>query len=390
MRAELFGYAYHHWAPALDRLLENAGVDLPLSDQDAYLLYPQYRWMFNKLLLSEAQGLPAYPHGVEPGDVGIDTPVFSKPITNLWGLSTGAEIIEEWRLDRYRAGHMWMPLLPDPQLSTDVVVCRGEIVWWYSMRPVTNAAGSFIRWETEAVTDDIANAIRSWVARHLRDFSGVANFETRGPWIIDATPRMSVQFLDFYGEGWLDSVAALYRDQTWRDVARPLDRGVSEVIRVDRRLGDRRLTLRDPELLAKLERQTGTSVYLPWRNGQRLADANDDDRSFRIALINGWSDASIAQMATLLSRLIIGLPAAAWPGADSPRVAVSISSMWRSRTGLKAQGKWRSLVPARIAQNPGSDALQRVVALVAQAPPRTRNKEKKDPRSSNTFGGEES
>ena len=57
-------------------------------------MYPELRWIFNKILFSEAQGLPAYPHGIEPVDVGHEDRVFSKPITNLWGLSTGARIIE--------------------------------------------------------------------------------------------------------------------------------------------------------------------------------------------------------------------------------------------------------------------------------------------------------
>lgn len=100
LQTEMLGYAYHHWAQPVAEVLSGGGATVPLDDQSAYLQYPQYRWLFNKLLLSELQGLPAYPHGVEPSEVGITGPVFSKPIFNLWGLSTGARVIEQWSLGR--------------------------------------------------------------------------------------------------------------------------------------------------------------------------------------------------------------------------------------------------------------------------------------------------
>lgn len=39
------------------------------------MLYPQYRWVFNKLLVCQAHGIPAFPHGVDPSDVGHSLPV---------------------------------------------------------------------------------------------------------------------------------------------------------------------------------------------------------------------------------------------------------------------------------------------------------------------------
>src|SRR5262245_735509 len=60
-------------------------VVIPTDDTDSYLLYPAERWIYNKLLICETQGLEHGPHGIVPEHF----PVFSKPIYNLRGMGTG-------------------------------------------------------------------------------------------------------------------------------------------------------------------------------------------------------------------------------------------------------------------------------------------------------------
>lgn len=40
-----------------------------------------------------------------------------------------------------------MPVLPEPQLSTDAVVLRGDVLWSYTMTPTGTPDGSFVRWD---------------------------------------------------------------------------------------------------------------------------------------------------------------------------------------------------------------------------------------------------
>lgn len=304
--AELLGYAHHHWARVLDGKLR--GVRVPLHDQDAYLGYPRYRWMFNKLLLCQAQGVAAFPHGVDPADVAHPLPVFSKPVMNLWGLSTGARRIDEWTLADYRPGHFWMPLLQGRQLSTDVVVVDGTVRWCYSMEPERDENGSFAMWRS--VSDPPAGtmrAIEEWAGQHLRDLRGVVNFETIGEAIIEAPPRLAVQFIDFYGPGWLDAVVSLYSEGIWRDPGPPAPSGVSYVLRVPACAAESRPRLRSRLGVIELERASGTSVYLPWQNGQRLGDSNDDDASFRLAIVNASSVQTAQVVAGTLMGYIDGL-----------------------------------------------------------------------------------
>jgi len=303
----VLGYSYHHWADVVRDQIVEPGLSIPVNDQDAYLLYPHYRWLFNRLLVCEAQGLPAYPHGFEPGDVGLELPVFSKPIVNIWGDSRGAERLDEWRPSSYTPGHFLMPLLPEPQFSTDAVILRGQVEWWYTMRPVTDHNGSFIRWETAPLPTEPADTIRAWAARHLTDFTGVANFETRGPWIIEAPPRMALQFIDFYGSCWLERVIALYRGGVWKPPQETDDHGISYVMRVDLSHAECRPRLRDRDRLQRLERRAGVSVILPWQDGLRLRDGSHGGASYRLAILNGRDMATLERAAVELLTCLSGL-----------------------------------------------------------------------------------
>ena len=66
-----------------------ADVNIPTEDSDAWLWYPDHRWVYDKLAVAQSQGLEAAPHGVEPPRF----PVFSKPIINLKGMGVGSRVL---------------------------------------------------------------------------------------------------------------------------------------------------------------------------------------------------------------------------------------------------------------------------------------------------------
>ena len=39
-------------------------VIIPTDDEHAYELYPEFRWIYNKLLICDTQGIAGAPHGV--------------------------------------------------------------------------------------------------------------------------------------------------------------------------------------------------------------------------------------------------------------------------------------------------------------------------------------
>jgi hypothetical protein len=56
-------------------------VRIPIDDIDAWAWFPAHSWIYDRLAVARSQGLPAGPHGSDPGVF----PVFSKPIINLKG-----------------------------------------------------------------------------------------------------------------------------------------------------------------------------------------------------------------------------------------------------------------------------------------------------------------
>jgi hypothetical protein len=191
------------------------GVVVPIDDASAWELHPAHRWVYNKLLICETQDLPNGPHGTEPPSF----PVFSKPIYNMRGMGTGSRIIAS-EAD-YEAsltpGHMWMPLFAGPHVSTDMALVRGDIVWCRHTTGVARGHGTFDYWTVHETRKPRLEAyLGAWVGRNLKGFTGVINFETIGGRIIECHLRMSEQWLDLNGAGWLTAVVRLYTSGTWR------------------------------------------------------------------------------------------------------------------------------------------------------------------------------
>ncbi len=189
-------------------------VIIPILDTTAWELYPAHRWVYNKLLICETQGLPHGPHGTMPDSY----PVFSKPIYNLLGLGTGSRVIRsgEEYFDAMHPGHLWMELLTGRHVSTDVVLEAGEPRWWRHATGAPAARGTFDHWTVHAApAPELEEKIGSWIAAHLRDFTGVVNFETIGGMIIEAHLRMADQWVNLNGHHWLDAVVDLYANGRW-------------------------------------------------------------------------------------------------------------------------------------------------------------------------------
>lgn len=189
-------------------------VFIPTEDGDSYQLFPQHRWIYNKLLVAETQGMECAPHGFTPKNF----PVFSKPIYNMRGMGTGSRIFANAE-DYFRGqkpGHLWMPLLTGEHVSTDVAVIDGEPKWWRHVTGKPLKKGMFDYWIVEAdARPNIESYCGEWIRRNLQGYSGMLNFETIGGKIIETHLRLSDQWPDLYGKGWVDSLVELYTHKRW-------------------------------------------------------------------------------------------------------------------------------------------------------------------------------
>lgn len=260
-------------------------VIIPTDDDVAYRLYPQYRWVYNKLLTCETQGLENGPHGTTPSHF----PVFSKPVYNLRGMGTDSKIIstpEEYE-EKQTPGHMWMPLLEGEHVSSDVAVISGKPVWWRHTIGISLGEGTFDYW---AVSDESRNDIESycgdWACRNLTEYTGIVNFETISGTIIECHLRLSDQFVDLYGPGWVESVINLYINKVWNFKDDSRRKGYSVVLFGKHGVRYSRI---DSSTIKELMNTPGvSSIQITFHEEKSLRSHAMPPGGFRLAIVNCW------------------------------------------------------------------------------------------------------
>ena len=276
------------------------GVIIPIDDASAWQLYPAHRWVYNKLLICETQGLPHGPHGTLPESY----PVFSKPIYNMKGMGMGGRLVEgeEEYLAAHEPGHMWMPFLTGAHVSSDAALLDGTPVWWRHTTGKPGPEGTFDYWTVHAEPDPtLESYLGTWVGRHLGGFTGVVNFETIGGRIIECHLRMAEQWLDLNGPGWLAAVIELYARKRWR-FADERREGYSVVLfgshgvrwSIDRAAVDR-----------LLERPGISSIQITFEQEGEPENHAMPPGGFRLAIVNCWDLAAGRAVREALGRLFV-------------------------------------------------------------------------------------
>jgi hypothetical protein len=259
---------------------------IPTDDQLAYQLFPEHRWVYNKLLICDTQGLPCAPHDIVPPRF----PVFSKPIYNMRGMGSGSRIIETYEQYRISAqpGHMWMPLLSGEHVSTDVAVIDGEPVWWRHTVGATLDEGTFDYWTILGEgRSNIEQYCGEWLRRHLKGYTGCVNFETIDLKIIEAHLRFADQWPDLYGAGWTNAIVDLYAGGRWNYCDDARKTGYSVVL-----FGTHGLRYRKPDqlLIRELLTESGiSSIQLTFHEDKAPELHSMPPGGFRLAVINCWN-----------------------------------------------------------------------------------------------------
>jgi hypothetical protein len=274
------------------RLQYFEGVDcpddliIPTEDGDAYLLFPDHRWVYNKLWIAESQDLTCGLHGMEPPAF----PVFSKPVYNMRGMGTGSRVVES--LDDYKLaqqpGHFWMPVCSGEHVSSDAVVVDGGTAWWRHTTGEPLDEGTFDYWTVAAARrPELESYLEDWTAEHLAGYTGCLNFETVGGRIIECHLRFADQWPDLYGgRPWVEAVVGLYRDGVWEyDDADRRD-GYSVVL-----FGSHGLHytgVRDDVVDEILDRPEVSSVQITFHEDKPPEAHAMPPGGFRLAIVNSW------------------------------------------------------------------------------------------------------
>lgn len=261
-------------------------VFVPTDDELAYQLFPKHRWIYNKLLICETQGLENAPHDIMPRQF----PVFSKPIYNLRGMGSGGKIMrspEQFRAE-LQPGHMWMSFLDGEHVSTDVAVVEGEPVWWRHTIGKALDQGMFNYWVILGeARPEIEGYCGDWLRRNLKDYTGCVNFETIGIKIIEAHLRFADQWPDLYGPGWIEAVVNLYANGQWRFRDEGRRTGYSIVL-----FGAHGPHYKKPEeraLSEFLSWQGISSIQLTFHDNKPPEMHSMPPGGFRLAIVNCWN-----------------------------------------------------------------------------------------------------
>lgn len=276
-------------------------VRVPTEDSDAWLWYPDHRWIYDKLAVALSQGLDAAPHGVMPPAF----PVFSKPMINLRGMGAGSRVIVN--AAEYAAalagGHFWSTLLTGDHVSTDVALVDGEARWWRHATGATAHGGTFDHWRIEAAhRPDLETYCGAWAAKNLRGYTGMVNVETIGGRIIEAHLRFADQWPDLYGKGWVGSVIRLYQTGEWRFDDSGRTDGYSVVL-----FGPHREYRHPPAALAdEVRAMPGvSSVQITFHEDKAAAHHSMPPGGFRLAIVNAWTlEAGLAGRERLRAALL--------------------------------------------------------------------------------------
>ncbi|MET0539538.1 MAG: hypothetical protein ABWZ64_16615 [Xanthobacteraceae bacterium] len=278
-------------------------VRIPTEDADSWLWYPRHRWVYDKLAVALSQGLAAGPHGTTPPCF----PVFSKPMMNLRGMGVGSRMVNS--ADEYQRhltpGHMWMTLLEGEHVSSDVAVAAGEPIWWRHVTGTPGPLGTFDYWTIHAAAKPaIERYCGDWIFRHLRDYTGMLNFETIGGRIIEVHLRFSDQWPDLYGRGWIEALIELYQKGTWSFPDADRRDGHSVVLFGK---NGRRYRHPPPKVIeAALRLPHVSSVQITFHEDRDPEAHAMPPGGFRLAIVNAWDLGVGFQAREHLKKAIIG------------------------------------------------------------------------------------
>ena len=196
--------------------LEDPVVDIPTTDDSAWLYYKNENWIYNKLNIALSQNIDCGPIGVTP----TKYPIVIKPIYNMFGGGIDARKINNSKeLETYRhPGCLWMKWIEGIHLSHDIIVLEGNPIWSITFKGYPIGKGMFDYWEVTTPPESIILYIYNWIKKHLKNYTGCICLETIGQeptTIIEVHLRMGdIDRLGNYSL--ISNIISLYQDKVWK------------------------------------------------------------------------------------------------------------------------------------------------------------------------------
>jgi hypothetical protein len=186
----------------------DAPVDIPLTSDVAWFMYPKYNWVYSTSRLLEMQNIdwsPLYMPGKswavpEMTDSWKETKKFS-PVDYSASSTPGQPLF----------GHIFITPMVGERLTTDVAVLKGEMKW--AAHHTVDEQGN--RTLVDGLRGDVELRISALTTLHFRKFAGVISVDTIGHDIVCARLHMTADMVDQYEADWLKKVIRIYNRRPW-------------------------------------------------------------------------------------------------------------------------------------------------------------------------------
>jgi len=159
-------------------------VDIPLDDTTAYKMYPKYNWVYSTSRLLDMQGVEWAPFSTS-------------------ALTDGRA---EFPVNDIAKGNIYTQPLTGEELTTDVAVLKGHIVW--AKHHKDNEMLDELRGDIELV-------ISALTTLHFKKFAGIISVDSIGTKLVAVRLRMTTEMVEQYPEDWLKRVLRIYNRRPW-------------------------------------------------------------------------------------------------------------------------------------------------------------------------------
>jgi len=149
---------------------------IPNNDLEAWEMYPEYNFIYNKMFICKFQNIKHYPMPIYPNKY----PIVIKPIINLMGMGLNAiKINNDNEFEKHlNNNHFWSEYFEGEHLSWDIILKKGQINFLSSFKGYKNKIfGAFNYWEL-IKNKKLPIIINELVKTHLSDYTGCLNVET--------------------------------------------------------------------------------------------------------------------------------------------------------------------------------------------------------------------
>lgn len=305
---DILEHWYHQYFNNIDKKILDI---VAWSDYEAFSIYKNYRWVYDKELLSNILGYKVLK--LEDYKKCNFYPVIVKPKINMEGMSKWAyKVNAEEYLNLDRKNMIMQSFFTGNHLTTDFCVRKGKILDFFTFKCHKNSNGSFYLFESIDsmslskhlrfdVCNDEIKPIYKFIEKTMIGYTGFINVETIGNNIIEIHLRPSIQYFDICGDMLENFCNYLYKskDSILPGIYEPayFEKTYSKVYR--KKYNCKPLMLNIPKFPEHIR-----SIQKCFDNNCLLSDYSQDEFSYVYMVINGTNINSIKRFGKVLDTRI--------------------------------------------------------------------------------------